>query len=192
MKKIYVLGFRGTGFANPEYAAEPALIRAGHIGIAFEDAPTLILGFHPTDNEIGRVGGEDATIEWLKENKSLEGTLQADYSIFVRAYTLSQAGARTDVWQMVIEVSEEEYEDIRSLATRWYTEGTPFTYAFPMRGQVSAQDRDNCATFPRRLGLPIPEPSGQLTKYIAEMEKLAERWSPRERQSDDAGSDSPS
>jgi hypothetical protein len=89
MKKIYLLGFRGTGFADLQYAAEPALIRAGHVGIAFEDDPTLILGFHPTEAEIARVGGEEAAIEWLKENEPLDGALQADYAIFARAYALS-------------------------------------------------------------------------------------------------------
>jgi hypothetical protein len=191
MKKIYLLGFRGTGFADPQYATEPALIRAGHVGIAFEDDPPLILGFHPTEAEIARVGGEEAAIEWLKENEPLDGALQADYAIFARAYALSQAGARTEVWQMVLEVPDEEYERIRAVATRWYTEGTVFTYTFPVRGQLPGSDRDNCATFPRRLGLPIPEPSGQLTKYVAELEKAAERWSPREEQSDDADTDSP-
>jgi hypothetical protein len=118
-------------------------------------------------------------------------SLSADYAIFARAYALSQAGARTEVWQMVLEVPDEEYERIRAVATRWYTENTVFTYAFPVRGQHPASDRDNCATFPRRLGLPIPEPSGQLTKYVAELGKAAERWSPREEQSDDADTDSP-
>ena len=73
MKNIYLIGFRGTSFQDPQYTQEPTLIRAGHVGIAFEDDLDLILGFHPTVEAIENIGGDEAAIEWLKENEPLEG-----------------------------------------------------------------------------------------------------------------------
>jgi hypothetical protein len=153
------------------------LIRAGHVGIAFEDDLGLILGFHPTPNAIESVGGEDAAIEWLKENEPLDGCLQDDTEIFKRAALLSLQGARTSVWQVVIEPGDM-YERIREETIKWYNEARIFTYAFPVRGQQPAPDRDNCATFPRRLGLPLPEHTGQLTQYMLALEALGSRWTP--------------
>jgi len=178
MKNIYLIGFRGTSFQVPEYKSEPALIRAGHVGFAFEDAPDFIFGFHPTPEAVEAVGGEEAAIEWLKENEPLDGALQADRPIFMRAYALQQQGARTDVWQITLELPDDEYERIRAQALQWYTEKTVFTYAFPVRGQPPLPDRDNCATFPRRLTLPLPEPTGQLVRYIAVLESQGTRWKP--------------
>lgn len=178
MKKIYLIGFRGTSFQAPEYKTEPALIRAGHVGFAFEDDPQFILGFHPTLEAVEAVGGEEAAIEWLKENEPLDGALQADRPIFVRADELHQGGARTDVWQITLELSDADYERVRAQALQWYTEKTVFKYAFPERGQPPLPDRDNCATFPRRLALLLPEPTGQLARYIATLESEGTRWKP--------------
>jgi hypothetical protein len=178
VKKIYLIGFRGTGFNLLEYAGEPALLQAGHVGFAFEDDPNFILGFHPTLEAIERAGGEEEAIEWLKENEPLDGALQSDYEIFFRAHELHINGARTEVWQLTIEVDIAEYDRVREQAIRWYTESTIFTYAFPKGGSLPELDRDNCATFPRRLLLPLPEPTGQLSRYIAELEKIGTPWKP--------------
>jgi hypothetical protein len=178
MKKIYLIGFRGTSFQVPEYKTEPGLIRAGHVGFAFESDPDFIFGFHPTPEAVEAIGGEDAALEWLKENEPLDGALQADRPIFERAYELHEQGARTEVWQITLELPDDEYERIRARALRWYTEKTVFTYAFPERGQPPLPDRDNCATFPRRLAVPLPEPTGQLARYIAVLESEGTRWKP--------------
>jgi hypothetical protein len=178
MKKIFLIGFRGTGFIDPQYLNEPALIRAGHVGIAFEGEIDFILGFHPTSEAIVAIGGEDIAIEHLRENEPLEGTLQADYEIFQRAHTLSESGSRTQVWQMVIEVTDENFAAIRSQATEWYTDKKLFIYAFPPRNQPPLEDRDNCATFPRRLGIEIPENTGQLARYIPALQAVGELWKP--------------
>ena len=178
MKKIYLIGFRGTSFQVPEYKTELGLIRAGHVGFAFESDPDFIFGFHPTPEAVEAIGGEDAALEWLKENEPLDGALQADRPIFERAYELHKQGARTEVWQITLELPDDEYERIRAQALRWYTEKTVFTYAFPERGQPPLPDRDNCATFPRRLAVPLPEPTGQLARYIAVLESEGTRWKP--------------
>jgi hypothetical protein len=177
VKSILLIGFRGTGFHDSRYRNEPALIQAGHVGIVFEDHPKDIYGFHPTQLAIEQIGGEDIALEWLKENEPLEGALQLDTWIFIRAFQLSIAGARTKVWKWTIYVSDEEYNHIQKQVFHWYTQETVFIYAFPPRDQEPHPDRDNCATFPRRLGLPLPEVSGQITKYILALESIGEEWS---------------
>lgn len=180
-KKVYLIGFRGTGFSDDRYTQEPALVRAGHIGLAFEGAEFLILGFHPTAEASAAFDDEEAAIEWLKEGNSLPGTVQEDSAIFERAFVLAEQGARTIVWQVSIELDDSEFERVFSQIFQWYTEKTTFTYAFPSRGMDSPTDQDNCATFPRRLGLSIPEPTGQLVKYMAALEAIGQRWEPSER-----------
>lgn len=177
MKKIYLIAFRGTGFRDARFRGEPVLIRAGHVGIAFEGAEDEILGFHPTAEALEAVGGEDAAILWLKEKKTLEGALQEDYAIFARAAELAQQDARTAVWQMTVEVSDEDFERIRRQTITWYTEKRVFTYAFP--SDEPMPERDNCATFPRRLGLPVSDPVGQIKDYVRALEMQGEPWKPK-------------
>jgi hypothetical protein len=158
MRKIYLIGFRGTGFRAKQFSHEPALIRAGHVGFFFEGFEETIWGFHPAPEAIDAVGDEDAAIDWLKAKQTLDGILQEDYSIFVRAVELAQKGAHTTVWQYVVEVSDDKFERIRQQALTRYNEKKVFTYAFPSDEPVP--DRDNCATFPRRLELPLLDPVG--------------------------------
>ena len=174
MKKIYLIGFRGTGFRDMKFSREPALIRAGHVAIVFEGFEENILGFHPTPEAIDAVGGEDAAIDGLKAKKTLEGRLQEDYDIFVRAVELAEQDARTTVWQLAVEVSDEAFERIRQQAITWYTEKQVFAYAFPPDEPMS--DRDNCATFPRRLGLPLLDRVGQIKDFVRVLESQGERW----------------
>ena len=174
MKKIYLIGFRGTGFRDMKFSHEPALIRAGHVAIAFEGFEENILGFHPTPEAIDAVGGEDAAIEELKAKKTLDGRLQEDYNIFVRAVELAEQDARTTVWQLAVEVSDEAFERIRQQAITWYTEKQVFAYAFPPDEPMP--DRDNCATFPRRLGLPLLDPVGQIKDFVRVLESQGELW----------------
>jgi len=177
MKNVYLIGFRGTGFRDKKYAQEPALIRAGHVGLVFEGSEALVIGFHPTEEAVNAVGGEDAAIEWLKAKQTLDGTLQEDTGIFLRAVELAQLDARTAVWQLAIEVPDEDFERIRQQTIEWYTAKKVFAYAFPPDEPMP--DRDNCATFPRRLGLPQLDPIGQIKDYVRILEEEGELWKPK-------------
>ena len=187
MKNIYIIGFRGTGFRNKQYESEPLLIRAGHVGLYFEDTPQHIFGFHPTEQAVETVGNDKQVIEWLKNHHMLEGALHDDTAIFQRAYVLSQAGAPTTVWQMAISVDDEEFDHIRQQAEQWYTDRKVFMYSFPPAEPKT--DRDNCATFPRRLGLPLPEPTGNLREYIPAIQAHGEVWTPQGDQDDTSNFD---
>ena len=179
-KTVYLIGFRGVGWRDPRYRNEGELIKAGHIGIRFPD-DNEIYGFHPTDKAVTDAGGEAAIGKLLKAHVPQEGQLFRDDAIFERAYILSQLGARTHVWEAPIMLHDEEYERIKSLVRRWQSDGKIWMYSFPPDDVEEMPDTlDNCATFPRRLGLPIPEVTGNLRSYLPELQKMdqARQWKP--------------
>lgn len=53
-----------------------------------------------------------------------------------------------------------------------------FAYSFPPDKPMT--DQDNCATFPRRLGLPLLDPIGQIKDYVRALERRGEVWKPKE------------
>ncbi|MDX2136736.1 MAG: hypothetical protein SF123_01480 [Chloroflexota bacterium] len=179
MKRIFIIGFRGSGFRSEPYKGESLLIRAGHVGIYFEGDEDVIFGFHPTEEACRAVGDDEAVKEWLKAHRPMDGAIFDDTAIFERAAELADSDALTDVWQMSLSVSDEVFDRIRTRTLQWYTEKTIFTYAFPQRDQPPPPDRDNCATFPRRLDIPLPEPTGQLARYIDAMQQQGTRWKPK-------------
>ncbi len=73
-----------------------------------------IYGFHPADEAVQSVGGDEAVIDLLKRLETLPGALQLDTAVFVRADELAQGGART-VWQMTTRSYDEEYDRVKSL-----------------------------------------------------------------------------
>lgn len=179
MPKIFLIGFRGTGgFKNPKYQSYPALIKAGHIGIQFED-DERIFGFHPTQEAAQAAGGEDALLELLIQNKAQDGALQDDTAIFQLAYRLSQHAERTEVWVLVYEVDDTTYLQIRGRALEWYNEGKIFRYNLPRRDGTFVTGEQNCAIFPHLLGIEIPVQNGLVFAYIQSMkEKGAQPWKP--------------
>ena len=92
MKIITIVAFRGTGFRRSAYQNEPALIRAGHVGMIFEDEPNTIYGFHPTEQAVEDAGGTENLIQLLKQHVRQPGTVQIDTDIFVRAYETRTRG----------------------------------------------------------------------------------------------------
>jgi hypothetical protein len=182
MKTIYLIGFRGTSFRVEPFRNESLLIRAGHVGLAFEGDEARIFGFHPTAEAVRAIGDDEAVLAWLRKLNTMPGTIQYDTAIFRRADELAKAGARTNVWQLAIVVSDDEFERIRNLTLLWYTERKTFLYSFPPEELLP--DRDNCATFPRRLGLPLLELTGQIAALIPILREQGIEWHPKEDDDD--------
>lgn len=175
--KIFLVGFRGTGgFYNPKYKAEPALIKAGHIGIQFED-DARIFGFHPTLTAEDEAGGEDAIVELLRSHVPQTGCVQDDTAIFERANVLFNQGERTEVLALIYEVSEEAFQKIKQTLLEWYNIKKEFQYNFPDEEGQFEENQYNCATFPELLGLTLPVKDGRLAFYIEKMlEQGAVGW----------------
>lgn len=173
MPIIQILIFRGTGGVynkdHPFYS-EPALVRAGHVGVIgiVEDK---IIGFHPTPEAAEATGGEKALLEALKQKKPQPGRLQDDDAYFERAFELIEAtDSRTSVYMYDVEISEGTLKQIRS----WYNEGKEALYNFPHEdGQFNEQE-SNCAMYwVEWFKIPLPKRTGNikvLTKIMKDEE----------------------
>ena len=168
------MGFRGTGGVynqeHPHYD-KPALIRAGHIGLA-GIIEGKIIGFSPTPESAEKAGGEKELLEKLRNHEAVPGCLQDDTAIFRQAYEMAQKGENTIVWMIEIEVSQETVEKIRD----WYETGKESLYNFPEFDGSFKPGEYNCATFPVLMGISIPANTGILRTYIAEMSRKGKKW----------------
>jgi hypothetical protein len=178
--EIRLIAFRGTGgFRDPRYQNEPALIKAGHVGLQLEGDAT-IYGFHPTQEAAEAAGGEDQLTNLLKQHIAQPGNVQDDTAIFERAHALAQQGERTEVIYLTYTVSDAEFQNIHAQLLEWYNNQQVFQYNFPAFDGKFADDEYNCAMFPGLLGLTLPSESGNLVDYLDDMrEKGAEEWQPK-------------
>ena len=189
-KNILLMGFRGTGFSNPKYSNQPGLIQAGHVGVSFDNGKT-IYGFSPSETSLSQFNSEKEALKYLVGGGSLPGQVYDDTNIFIRAANLSSQGALSSDGEPLIvywnsySVPVSQYTKIQQSVIGQFENPSLTTaqYMFPQRINGVPQPMPpgcyNCATFPISLGLPIPEVTGQLAKYIPEMIKLgALPWYP--------------
>jgi hypothetical protein len=173
VKKICLIGFGGVGIHNPDHKDENPLIRSGHVGFQFEDDP-VIYGFHPTEQAIGDEGGLEMAFDHLKKGGELEGQIFDDTAVFKLAKELANGKLanerrKTTVYTRCYEFDDAKHDERHGLVQLWHSQKTKFAYTFP---QGKRADTDNCATFPRRIGISeeaLPEQTGKLEHYIPEM-----------------------
>lgn len=177
MPIIRVLIFRGTGGVyNPDhpYHSEPALVRAGHVGVSGV-IDGKIIGFHPTSEAAEALGGEKALLERLGKNKPQPGRLQDDNTYFDRAVELvEETKGRTAVYMYDVEISEDTLQRIHS----WYTDKKSALYNFPDDDGQFKQGEGNCALFWQRFSIPLPVVSGNIREIIQIMDEEGyDKWS---------------
>lgn len=169
MPVIQVLIFRGTGGVfnvDHPYHDEPALVRAGHVGIAGV-IENKIIGFHPTPEAAEAVGGEKELLKALQQKEPQPGRLQADDDYFERAHELrDQTDGRTTVYVYEVEISEETLRQIRS----WYNKDKEAPYNFPDDNGQFDDGESNCALFWNRFDIPMPVGTGQIRDIVERME----------------------
>lgn len=175
-KRIYLHAFRGdrsrdamdefdakledgkTG-AGPGPSGVECLLYTGHVGISF-DADSPIYAFNPD------TGTEPSwqVIENLKKNqassKPYPGVVTDDTEVFSAA----QARGLTVV-KLELVYPESKFNEVKQ---RFEAEKgkSDYHYSFPGRAGDC-----NCATWPRKLGVFIPEGSGRMKLYVEELEK---------------------
>lgn len=120
------------------------------------------------------IGDTNAVLSHLRQGYALRGCLYNDYEIFERAWHISQEHPRTTVWQLDTDIPDSEFDRIKALVEEWYGQQQEFLYAFPN----DDAETDTCATFPRRLGILLPEESGYLVYYVRVLQENGRRWSP--------------
>lgn len=177
-----------------EAAREP-LLAAGHVGISFDGGDTI---YGLTPEWRGKMTLEECR-QRLVNHEILPGIVDEDTEAFTRARELADAnGWNTELERVVVMYDRatqphlvEEVERIRSLPP-----GAVFGYTFPSKepgqngqhfqGGASYDGRftycsdqvSNCATWPSKLGVPIPESSGNMARYMPELKKWAEADAP--------------
>lgn len=174
-REVRIIGFRGIGFDvlnYPEpadaYQQEAVLLKAGHVGVSLDGGKT-IWGFHPTPEEWARFTADEEGIEHLKQGNFLFAGVYDDTHIFLRANALAQPTRRTAVRQMIIHVSPAEFARIEQELQRAVALGSnlQMVYRFPDQGGgPMPTGYDNCATWPRTIGVDVPELTGQLREYL--------------------------
>lgn len=180
MPIIQVLIFRGTGGVrnkNHPHYGEPALVRAGHVGVSGV-IEGKIIGFHPTPEASESLGGVDELLKKLENFEAQPGRLQDDDTYFERAYELiKETEGRTTVFAYSVEISDETLTDIES----WYNEQKEAPYNFPTDGQFKSNET-NCAMFWFEwFEIPLPIHTGsikELTDYMSDEEY--ETWQPND------------
>ncbi len=187
---ISLLGFRGAGTKDDLLAPDsphPYQV-TGHVGYKLKDKGP-IYGFGPNvSDEIPH----HKIIESLKQGERYPGQITNDTDVF-RAVATNPAVGRDGNPQVVIEQKipflRPQFERIKKEHNRLLAAGpsTEVLYGFPSRksaGEGISASSDgkepvfNCATFPKRLGIPIPEKTGNMRKYMTPLAEAGRPWKP--------------
>jgi hypothetical protein len=128
------------------------LLYTGHVGISFE-AKSPIYGFNPKISE----GPVYAAIDALKNKKGYPGEVTDDTDAFNQT---SQP-----VYTIEYVMPKSQYDEIKAEFDKERAK-SEFDYSFPNGGGDC-----NCATWPARIGIPLPEGTGQMKEYIKAMQQ---------------------
>lgn len=180
-----IIGFRGIGF-NPSrypepkdrFVEQPGLIKAGHVGISLDEGKT-IFGSQPTPEAIASFPSFKDLLDHLQAGKSVAGGVYDDTAIFWQAHRLALTGVRTQVWQIEIQVDPAKLARIDTELKAVVAKGSDLEhlYRYPdWEGLPMPQGVNNCATWPRSLGLDILEPTGQMRLLIKKLEQQGFLW----------------
>nr|WP_297350314.1 PAAR domain-containing protein [uncultured Caldimonas sp.] len=174
---ISLYGFRGAGSVADlagRNAPHPYVV-TGHVGYSFNGGKT-IYGFGP--NVPKNMSSYDA-VQSLRNKVTYPGKITDDTALF-KAVSARPAIGRDGKPQVVVEqkipVSKAEFGRIKAEhdAIGVNRPMDDVRYGFPDEGACTF----NCATFPSKLGIPIPETSGNLRNYIPQLEKNGNVWQP--------------
>ena len=167
-KEIDLVGFQG----NMRARGEALLVQVGHVGVSFDGGDT-IYGFRPTDAALEQIGDNLEFLRSLRDRMGFRGGIYNDTGVFQRANELGQ-----EVWRIPYVMSEEEFNNIfQEFQTQLSDGPNPGWYSFPPKnGDPMPLGCNNCATWPKTLGLDIPEDTGNLQNYMQAFKNVGKRW----------------
>lgn len=174
---ITLYGFRGAGSTRDLLAADAPhpYVVTGHVGYSF-DGGRQIFGFGPKVPE--GMSAYDAA-QSLRDGASYPGIITDDTAVF-RSVAENPAVGRDGLSQVVVEqkipVSSADFDAIKAAHDAIGVDSPMDNafYGFPGKNASTY----NCATFPRKLGIPTPEASGNMRLYFPELEKQGQPWEP--------------
>lgn len=144
---------KARGASGP--TAVECLLYTGHVGISF-NAMSPVFGFNPNT---GTTPGWEVIESLKSKDKPQEpypGYITDDTAAFV------QARSRGLEYRTVEYIyPKSKYDEIRE-KFKAARKSTGLTYSFPGQGGDC-----NCATWPARIGIPIPSQNGAMRAYMA-------------------------
>jgi hypothetical protein len=196
---VVLEGYSGVRHINgrpkPEWSAtelaeverigkEDPLIEAGHVAISFDGGKTFY-GLTPEPDEMQL----EQVIAKLKKGDVFPGNVKVDNDHFELARKQAAKGWDTAPVRVIVTFDPDEQAAISKAVTDEHiaTEGDKYTHGYswpakkPQDGQhykggtaPNGQDFDadcvgNCATYPAKVGVPIPEQSGRMQDYMREL-----------------------
>eukprot|EP00439_Symbiodinium_sp_Y106_P046162 s965_g5.t2 len=175
--QVQLLGFSGDQTNYNESA--PHMRWTGHVGVRFQNAPQdTVFGFTP-DTVLRQ--DMHALVSTLLEGNSFPGRVSNDFPDFDDA-ALSPFGVVFVFWDITGTCKEKDcgLSSVKNDMTDMSK-----SYAFPPEAPLKYRGRTysacttswgetcfNCATYPKSVGLPIPEDSGMLPEYLEKMALL--------------------
>lgn len=150
----------------------------GHVGYSFDGGKT-IYGFGP---EVGEMSAFEAVTS-LKSHKLYPGKITDDTEVFLmvaKKPLLDRNGNPQVVFEQKIPLTRAQYDAaVVEHASRGVNKPMDNLFCGFPDPQNPNPCAFNCATFPSRLGIPIPERTGIMRDYIPELEKVGAPWKPK-------------
>lgn len=173
---VHLMAFKGTvppkALEKPD-GPHPYQV-TGHVGYSFNNGET-IFGFGPSLPP--GMKPLDA-IKSLSKKQIYSGKISDDTAVFHEVANNQRHKHGVYDQQVIskrIPMSAQDLEYAKAAHAQYgLGQPTAISYGFPNdRG-----DSANCATFPAKLGIPIPERTGVMAKYMPEMMKDGSVWKP--------------
>lgn len=190
-------GRKLTDMSPEEFAAVKAeanevspLLLAGHVALSFDGGKTLY-GFTPKTKL-----SADEVIDMLRAGKVFPGQVAIDTKHYqIAAKKAAEAGWVIEQKRVVMTLDPDEQPALAQLARDEMAASERGEHAHgykfapknlePPRDSIATNGQPfpgeciaNCATWPRFLGVRIPETSGRMTEYMRELNKWAEADAP--------------
>jgi hypothetical protein len=178
---IFAVEGRGTYEMLKSRKIKHAYLYTGHVGFSFDGGET-IWAFSPHAEGMSAV----EVVESLRDkvNKAnYPGKIKNDRGFFELVASkeevklFNRSGDPMTVLKLDITVSAEEFQAIQKRFSAFPTESplSSSPYTFP----PFTKNEANCATFPAKVGVPMPDSSGQVKELIKKMkEQGAKPWKP--------------
>lgn len=176
---VSIYGFRGAGhpdLLNAPDAPHPYRV-TGHVGYSLDDGKT-IWGYGPHIE--GKSAGE--AVASLRKGDLYPGKVTDDTPLFKDVAAnpgIGRDGKPQVIWEQKIPMSRQEYDAVVA-AHNARPPNVPMDdllYGFPKPGNPNPC-AFNCATYPSKLGIPIPEKTGNMRDYVPALQEHATPWKP--------------
>jgi len=174
---ISIYGFRGAGSPKDLLGPNPPhpYRVTGHVGYSLDKGKT-IYGFGPHVEE----GTIFDAVQSLRQGKAYPGKITDDTFVFesvAESPGIGRDGLPQVVYEQRIPLSRSQYEQILAEHNARGVDApmNDVLYSFPGKNEGAY----NCATYPSRFGVPIPEKSGVMKDYMVELENLGKPWKPK-------------